>query len=150
MPLDKTCGEENAVGRDLPAKLDPLPRGQPQEIGGAPNDIVFNFIHFSVGIYNLPHHLNDLAASFVVHKLIELAGEVVKIDGGPVDRGRFLDQPGSSQIVQVKMRSEHRVKFGPPRLRNFVVSGRYTREQCRGRELQLAARGSPRLIANEG
>ena len=149
MPLDETCGEGNAIGRNLPAKLDPLSRGHPQEIGGAPNDIVFDFIHFFVGVDNLPHHLDDLAATFVVHKLIDLAGKVVEIDGGPVGRGRFLDQPGSSQIIQIKVRSEHRVKFRPPRLRNFVVSGRYTREQRRGRELQLAARGSPLLILNE-
>jgi hypothetical protein len=39
------------------------------------------------------------------------------------------------------MRSENDVKLRPRRLRHFVVNGRYTREQCRGRELELADHG---------
>ena len=122
--------QANAVGRNLLAKLHPLSRGHPQQIGDTPDDVVLEFIHSTVGVHNFPHHPNEPAATFVVQKLIELAGEMVEIDGGPVDRSRFPEQPGGSGIVQIKMRSENSVKFCPPRLRHFVMNGRYTREQC--------------------
>ena len=111
--------------------------------------MVLEFIHSTVGIHNLPHPLNEPAATFVVQKLIELAGEMVEIDGGPVDRSRFPEQPGGSRIVQIKMRSENSVKFRPPRLRHFVMNGRYTREQCCGRKLELTDRGRLPFMLNQ-
>jgi len=149
MPTGKTSGQDGAVGRNLLAKLDPLSRGHPQQIGDTPDDMVLEFIHSTVGIHNLPHPLNEAAATFVVQKLIELAGEMVEIDGGPVDRSRFPEQPGGSRIVQIKMRSENSVKFRPPRLRHFLVNGRYTREQCCRRKLELADRGGLPFMLNE-
>jgi hypothetical protein len=144
--------DQRARQRDRPQfadAVDPLSRGHPQQIGDTPDDIILEFIHSTVGIHNFPHHLNEPATTFVVQKLIELVGEMVEIDGGPVDRGRFLEQPGGSRIVKIKMRSENDVKFRPPRLRHFVVNGRYTREQCCGRELELADHGSRPFIPNE-
>src|ERR1700730_15260982 len=149
MPTGKTSGQDSAAVRNLLAKLDPLSRGHPQQIGDTPDDMVLEFIHSTVGIHNLPHHLNEPAATFVVQKLIELAGEMVEIDGGPVDGSRFPEQPVRSRIVQIKMRSENSVKFGPPRLRHFVMNGRYTREQCCGRKLELADRGGLPVMLNE-
>ena len=66
--------------------VDPPSRGHPQQIGDTPDDIILEFIHSTVGIHNFPHHLNEPATTFVVQKLIELVGEMVEIDGGPVDR----------------------------------------------------------------
>ena len=149
MPTGKTSGQDSAVGRNLLAKLDPLSRCHPQQIGDTPDDVVLEFIHSTVGIHNLPHPLNESAATFVVQKLIELTGEMVEIDGGPVDRSRFPEQPGGGRIVQIKMRSENSVKFRPPRLRHFVMNGRYTREQCCGRKLELADRGGLPVMLNE-
>jgi hypothetical protein len=148
MPAGKIRGQGNAVGRNLLAKLDPLSRGHPQQIGDAPDDIVLEFIHSTVGVHNFPHHPNEPAATFAVQKLIELAGEMVEIDGDPVDRSRFLKQSGGGQIVQIKIRSENGVKFRPPRRRHFDVNGRYTREQCCGRKLELADRGRLPFIIN--
>jgi hypothetical protein len=141
--------QANAVGRNLLAKLHPLSRGHPQQIGDTPDDVVLDFIHFTVGVHNFPHHPNEPAATFVVQKLIELAGEMVEIDGGPVDRSRFLQQHGGRRVVQIKMRSENSVKFRPPRLRHFVMNGRYPREQCCGRKLELADRGGLPVMLNE-
>jgi hypothetical protein len=139
----------NAVGRNLLAKLHPLSRGHPQQIGDTPDDVVLEFIHSTVGVHNFPHHPNEPAATFVVQKLIELVGETVEIDGGPVDRSRFLQQHGGGRVVQIKMRSENSVKFRPPRLRHFDVNRRYTREQCCGRKLELTNRGRLPFMLNE-
>ena len=105
MPAGKIRGQGNAVGRNLLAKLDPLSRGHPQQIGGAPDDIVLEFIHSTVGVHNFPHHPNEPAATFAVQKLIELAGEMVEIDGDPVDRSkipqaiwRWPDRPDQNTI----------------------------------------------------
>ena len=141
--------QANAVGRNLPAKLHPLSRRHPQQIGDTPDDVVLEFIHSTVGVHNFPHHPNEPAATFVVHKLIELAGETVEIDGGPVDRSRFLQQHGGGRVVQIKMRSENSVKFRPPRLRHFDVNRRYTCEQCCGRKLELTNRGRLPFMLNE-
>ena len=103
MPAGKTSGQDSAVGRNLLAQFDPLSRGHPQQIGDTPDDIILEFIHSTVGIHNFPHHPNEPAATFVVQKLIELAAEMVEIDGGPVDRNRFLEQAGGSQIAQIKI-----------------------------------------------
>jgi hypothetical protein len=149
MPAGKTSGQDSATGRNLLTQLDPLSRGHPQQIGDTPDDIVLEFIYSAVGVHNFPHHPNELTVTFAVHKLIELAGEMVEIDGGPVDRSRFLEQPGGGQIVQIKMRSENSVKFRPPRLRHFDVNGRYPREQCCGRKLELADRGGLPFMINE-
>jgi hypothetical protein len=149
MPAGNSSEQGKAVGRNLQAKLHPLSRGHPQQIGDTPDDVVLEFIHSTVGVHNFPHHPNEPAATFVVQKLIELAGETVEIDGGPVDRSRFLEQPGGSRIVKIKMRSENDVKFRPPRLRHFVVNGRYTCEQCCGRKLELTNRGRLPFMLNE-
>jgi hypothetical protein len=149
MPASQTGRQGNAFGRNLLAQLDPLSRGHRQQIGDTPDDIILEFIHSTVGAYNFPHHPNEPAATFVVQKLIELSGETVEIDGGPVDRSRFLEQPGGGRIVQIKMRSENSVKFRPPRLRHFLVNGRYTREQCCRRKLELADRGGLPFMLNE-
>jgi hypothetical protein len=149
MPAGKIRGQGNVVGRNVLAKLDPLSRGHPQQIGDAPDDIVLEFIHSTVGIHNFPHHPNEPAATFAVQKLIELVGEMVEIDGDPVDRSRFLKQSGGGQIVQIKIRCENGVKFRLPRRRHFDVNGRYTGEQCCGRKLELADRGALPFIINE-
>jgi hypothetical protein len=149
MPAGGTSARDSAIGRNLLAKLDPLSRGHPQQVGDTPDDIVLEFIHSTVGVHNFPHHPNESAATVVVQKLIELAGELKEIDSGPVDRGRFLEQPGGGQFVQIKMRSENGVKLRPPRLRHFAVNGRYTREQCCGRKLELADRGGLPFVLNE-
>jgi hypothetical protein len=47
------------------------------------------------------------------------------------------------------MRSENSVKFRPPRLRHFDVNGRYTREQCCSRKLELTDRGRLPFMLNE-
>ena len=149
MPAGNSSEQGKAVGRNLLAKLHPLSRGHPQQIGDTPDDVVLEFIHSTVGVHNFPHHPNEPAATFVVQKLIELAGETVEIDGGPVDRSRFLQQHGGGRVVQIKMRSENSVKFRPPRLRHFDVNGRYTREQCCGRKLELTDRGRLPFMLNE-
>jgi len=149
MPAGNSSEQGKAVGRNLLAKLHPLSRGHPQQIGDTPDDVVLEFIHSTVGVHNFPHHPNEPAATFVVQKLIELAGETVEIDGGPVDRSRFLQQHGGGRVVQIKMRSENSVKFRPPRLRHFDVNGRYTREQCCGRKLELTDRGRQPFMLNE-
>ena len=102
MPAGETSGQDSTIGRDLLAQLDPLSRGHPQQIGDAPDDIILEFIHSTVGIQDFPHHLNEPATTFVVQKLIELVGEIVEVDGGPVDRGRFLEQRGGTQIPRSK------------------------------------------------
>jgi hypothetical protein len=149
MSAGNSSEQGNAVGRNLLAKLHPLSRGHPQQIGDTPDDVVLEFIHSTVGVHNFPHHPNEPAATFVVQKLIELAGETVEIDGGPVDRSRFLQQHGGGRVVQIKMRSENSVKFRPPRLRHFDVNGRYAREQCCGRKLELTDRGRLPFMLNE-
>jgi hypothetical protein len=106
-----------------------------------PDDVVLEFIHSSVGVHNFPHYPKEPAANFVVQKLIELAGETVEIDVGPVNRSRFLQQHGGGRVVQIKMRSENSAKFRPHRLRHFGVKGRYMREQFCGRKLELTDRG---------
>jgi hypothetical protein len=149
MPAGNSSEQGNAVGRNLLAKLHPLSRGHPQQISDTPDDVVLEFIHSTVGVHNFPHHPNEPAATFVVQNLIELAGETVEIDGGPVDRSRFLQQHGGGRVVQIKMRSENSVKFRPPRLRHFDVNRRYTREQCCGRKLELTNRGRLPFMLNE-
>jgi hypothetical protein len=112
MPTGRTSGQDSAIGRNLLAEIDPLSHGHPRRIGDTPDDIILEFIHSTVVIPNFPHHLNEPAATFVVQKLIELEGEMVEIDGGPVDRGRFLEQPwltnfniGQSQFCTVRLPS---------------------------------------------
>jgi hypothetical protein len=149
MLAGKTSGQDSAIGRNLLAQFDPLSRGHPQQIGDTPDDVVLESIHSTVGVHNFPHHPNEPAATFVVQKLIELVGETVEIDGGPVDRSRFLQQHGGGRVVQIKMRSENSVKFRPPRLRHFDVNRRYTCEQCCGRKLELTNRGRLPFMLNE-
>jgi hypothetical protein len=149
MQAGKTSGQDSAIGRNLLAKLHSLSRGHSQQIGDTPDDVVLEFIHSTVDVHNFPHHPNEPAATFVVQKLIELAGETVEIDGGPVDRSSFLQQHGGGRVVQIKMRSENSVKFRPPRLRHFDVNGRYTREQCCGRKLELTDRGRLPFMLNQ-
>ena len=77
MPAGNSSEQGNAVGRHLLAKLHPLSRGHPQQIGDTPDDVVLEFIHSTVSVHNFPHHLNEPATTFIVHKLIELIGEMV-------------------------------------------------------------------------
>jgi hypothetical protein len=89
----RPAGKTARSGANSLAQLHPLSRGHPQQIGDTPDDVILEFIHSTVGIHNFPHHLNEQAATFVVQKLIELAAEMVEIDGRPVDRKQI---PGAS------------------------------------------------------
>jgi hypothetical protein len=96
MPAGNSSEQSNAVGRHLLAKLHPLSRGHPQQIGDTPDDVVPEFIHSTVSVHNFPRHPNEPAATFVVQKLIELTGETVEIDSG---RSNAADSSSSMAVA---------------------------------------------------
>src|SRR3984893_19458921 len=54
MPAGKTSGQDSAAVRNLLAKLDPLSRGHPQQIGDTPDDMVLEVIQSTLADTNLP------------------------------------------------------------------------------------------------
>jgi hypothetical protein len=148
MPAGNSSEQGNAVGRNLLAKLHQLSRGHPQQIGDTPDDVVLESIHFTLpSAYTTSHIIPTSRRRLSSFR--NWVGEMVEIDGGPVDRSRFLQQHGGGRVVQIKMRSENSVKFRPPRLRHFDVNRRYTCEQCCGRKLELTNRGRLPFMLNE-
>ncbi|MGB8639890.1 MAG: hypothetical protein WCD30_17410, partial [Pseudolabrys sp.] len=66
--------------------------------------------------------------------LIELAGEMVKVNRTSFGCGSLMDQLSRGKIVKSEARFKNGVKLSAPSLRHFAVDGRYTGKQRRGCE----------------
>lgn len=72
--------KRRVISKNPLPQFDTLSRRYPQQIRRSPDDIGLKFISVAVRINNLPHHTNDLAATFFIKNFIKLAREVIKID----------------------------------------------------------------------
>jgi hypothetical protein len=84
--------------------LDTLARRYPEQVCGTPNDIGFKSVHAPIDINYLPHHFNDLAASFSVERLIDLTGELIEVNSASFGRNSVADQLGRGEIVETEAR----------------------------------------------
>src|SRR5260370_11272116 len=83
--------------RGLPAgntmlEIDPVPRGYAQQIGRAPDDVILELAGLTVGISQLPHHLDDAESAFLVHRAHDDPGEMIEIDRLALDHILQRDQ----------------------------------------------------------
>ena len=69
-----------------------LARGDAEQIGGAPDQIVLELGDAAVGIDDLPHHLDHAPAAVLVERAVEQAGEMIEVDRLVLGRGRLVDQ----------------------------------------------------------
>ena len=64
-----------------------------------------------INVNDLPHHFNDSLAAFIVEDLIELAGEMVKVNRTSVGCGSVMDQLNRGKIVKSEARFKNGVKL---------------------------------------
>src|SRR6478752_7117337 len=66
---------------DTLAQRDAVARGDPQQIGGAPHQVILELRDASVCQHDFPHHLDNTEAARFVERSVDQAGEVIEIDG---------------------------------------------------------------------
>src|SRR5690606_29888417 len=59
-----------ALSRNGAPQFDTVARGHAKQIRGAPDNIVFELVHSAVGKDDLPHHLDNAAATFLVQRTV--------------------------------------------------------------------------------
>src|SRR3974377_2171698 len=56
-----TCG--NAV-----LEIDPIARRHPQQVSSAPDDVILELAHLTVGVHQFPHHLANAQPTRLLHR----------------------------------------------------------------------------------
>src|SRR5712691_3104607 len=107
--------------RHAPAQLDALARGNPQQVGGAPDDVVLELVGGPVRIGGFPHHLDDAPAPFLVERAIDQVGEMIEVDRLAVRRDRGVEQLGGARLVEVEAIFEDVVQAVALGLRQVAV-----------------------------
>src|SRR6266568_6940989 len=92
---------------DPAANLDAFARGNIEQIGGAPDQVVLELVEAAVSIDDFPHHLDNAPPPLLVERAIDAAGEVVEIDRFVLGGRRFIDKLGGGGIVEVEPVLEH-------------------------------------------
>src|SRR2546428_12995449 len=86
---------------DPAANLDAFARGNIEQIGGAPDQVVLELVEAAVSIDDFPHHLDNAPPPLLVERAIDDAGEVVEIDRLVLGGRRFVDKLGGCGLVAV-------------------------------------------------
>src|SRR6204780_2879577 len=89
-----------SLAGNAPAQIDPLARRHPEQIGGAPQEVILELIALAVGIDDFPHHFDDLGAAFFVQRAVEETGEMIKVDGFVLRRRCLVDQFVGGVVVE--------------------------------------------------
>ena len=77
------------IGRHAVAQLDPVARGDAEQVGGPPDQVVLEFGDAAVRVDHFPHHLDHAPPSVLVERAVDQAGEVIEIDRLVLGFGRL-------------------------------------------------------------
>ena len=103
-----------------------------EKVGGAPHNVVLEFIGLTVGKHHLPHHLHHAPAAPLVEGAIDQMGEVIKVDRLVLGRRRLVDQFIGARIVERKAALDHGAQGVALALRHVAVDGgRVHQQSCR-------------------
>jgi hypothetical protein len=86
----------------LAGEVNTLPRRYLQQIGGSPNNIVFQRVHLAIGAHDFPHHFNDVAPAFIVHILVKLTRAMVEVDRDAINLDSLINQLSNFKIAERK------------------------------------------------
>ena len=98
-------------GGDPMLEIDPVARGHPQQIGCAPHHVVLELADLTVGIHQLPHHLDDAKPAGLIHRTHDDAGEMIEIDRLALDQGCGSDQLIRRAGIKSEAAFDQAVKF---------------------------------------
>ena len=78
-PVTVVTGASVGIGAAL-AGGNAFARGDAEQIGGAPHQIVLEFVHPPVREDDLPHHLDHADAARLIERAVDQAGEMIEVD----------------------------------------------------------------------
>src|ERR1041385_4359007 len=125
-------------------------RGNPQEIGGAPHQIILEFVDASVRENHLPHHLDDTEAPCFVERAVDQAGEVIKVDRLVVGPRAGIDQRVGCGVIECEARLEHRAQPVAFDAGHVAVDGRGVDQQGGCGEPIVVFLEAPRMLLAAG
>ena len=127
--------------RRCAAAVRSVPLRHAKQIGGAPKEIVLQFVAGAVGVDDLPHHLDEAGPAGFVERAVEQAGEMIEVDGLVLGERRLVDQFVGGGVVEREAVLDHRVQLVALALRHFAVDRGGMHEQRR--------RGEPVITVGE-
>src|SRR5580704_9751448 len=74
------------------ATRDALARGDAEQVGDAPDEILLEVADPPSGMDDLPHHFNDTPPAVIIDRTGDAAGEVIEIDRPLLGLGCLIDQ----------------------------------------------------------
>ena len=127
-----------------------VPGRDPEQLGGAPNQIRLEFVYDAVGHHHFPQHLDDPLAAVLVELAAKNVGEAVKIDRFVLLLRGFPHQPAHLFVVELELLPQQgleRPAFGRIEL---SVDHRRVHQQRRGSQTQLVLAKIPRRLVIAG
>src|ERR1044071_1262916 len=97
--------------RHLVLEIDPIARGNAEQIGRAPDNVVFELADLAVRIYQLPHHLDDAEPALLIDRTHDDAGEVIEIDRLAFGPRRLGDQMICGTGIELEAAFDQTVQF---------------------------------------
>src|ERR1700732_1769677 len=75
-------------GGDAVLEIDPVAGGYPEQVGGAPDHVILELADLTVGVDQLPHHLDNAQSACLIHRTHDDAGEMIEINRLAFDQRR--------------------------------------------------------------
>ncbi len=118
-------------------EIDPVARGNAEQIRGTPDDIVLELADLAIGIDQLPHHLDDAQPALLVYRAHDDAGEMIEIDRLALDLGRRGNQPVRGAGIELEAGFDQAVQFALLDFGRLAIE-RDDVDQKRGRRQTIA------------
>src|SRR4029077_882157 len=117
---------------DALAQCNSVVRGDPQQIGGAPHQVILELVDAPVREHDFPHHLDDTEAARLVERAVDQAGEVIEIDRLVVGPRAGIDQLLRRGVVEREAGLEHGTQPVALDIGHGAVDGRGVDQQGGG------------------
>ena len=97
--------------RHFVLEIDPVARGNAEQISRAPDNVVLELADLAVRIYQLPHHLDDTEPALLIDRTHDDAGEMIEIDRLAFSPRRRRDQMIRRTVIELEAAFDQTVQF---------------------------------------
>src|SRR5712691_301218 len=91
-----------AIGGHVMTQLDPVARGNAEQVRGPPEQVVLELGDAAVGVDHFPHHLDHAPPAVLIERPVDQAGEVIEIDCLVLGLGGVEDQLVGRRFIEAE------------------------------------------------
>src|SRR6185369_5128006 len=132
------------------AQCDAVARGNAQQIGGTPHQVILELVHAPVRENHFPHHLDDTEAARLVERAVDQAGEVIEVDRLVVGARAGIDQLLRRRVVEREAGLEHGAQPVALGIGHGAVDGRGVDQQGGGGKAIVVFLETARMLLATG